>query len=54
MKLHGFVKQLRADIDKFEAFYQAGLNGPDSYFEDMDAADWYEQFEAWLTMQDPI
>lgn len=54
MKLPEFIKQLRSDVDKFAVFYQAGLDGPDNYYEGMDAADWYEQFEAWLSMQDPV
>ena len=51
MKLHEFMSQLRKDIASFEEHYRAGIDGPDLYDDEMNEADWYEQYECWLSMQ---
>ena len=52
MKLSEFMNRVRKDAASFEEFYRLGMEGPDEYFADMDEADWYEQYEAWLSLQE--
>lgn len=51
LTLKEFIKKLNSDVDKFEAVYEEGVKGPNTYPQEMDTVEWYEQFEMWLSTE---
>lgn len=53
MELSEYMVNLRKQVDKFEEKYRDGQRTqPDLYASDLDEGDWYEQFDAFLSMVD--